>query len=180
MDIRLREAFFLVCYGAYSCFLRLLCLSPISLDLSMLCLIFFLSWLFSSSVMIDLSLFLWHSSSIWLLGLIFFFPSCWIFQLRLILLWLIDLCFFGVSAQFVYYDWFSSFLHTGFFILLIWGIFNSHFLPILGDFMRYLVRILINFIIHGSLVIMTWLYSSFLYFLCVFWLLLAILNLGHF
>ena len=38
-----------------SCLLRLLCLSPISLDLSMLCLIFFLSWLFSSSVMIDLS-----------------------------------------------------------------------------------------------------------------------------
>ena len=46
---------------------------------------------------------------------------------------------------------------------LIWGIFNSHFVPILGDFMRYLVRILINFIINGSLVIMTWLYSSFLY-----------------
>ena len=46
---------------------------------------------------------------------------------------------------------------------LIWGIFNSHFLPILGDFMRYLVRILIDFIINGSLVILTWLYSSFLY-----------------
>ena len=38
-----------------SCLLRLLCLSPISLGLSTLCLIFFLSWLFSSSVMIDLS-----------------------------------------------------------------------------------------------------------------------------
>ena len=51
---------------------------------------------------------------------------------------------------------------------LIWVIFNSHFLPILGDFVRYLVRILIDFIINGSLVIMTWLYSSFLYLSFVF------------
>ena len=157
-----------------SCLLRLLCLSPISLDLSTLCLIFFLSWLFSSSVMIDLSfsislafpiqllvdvigfdnsfflrwlicyewsvffqsvwlfqwwltfffpsywllqlqlifllsfilassasvdiviidlsLFLWHFSSICLLWLVFFFPSYWLLQLQLILLWLIYLC----------------------------------------------------------------------------------------
>ena len=37
------------------------------------------------------------------------------------------------------------------------------FFPILGDFMRYLVRILIDSIINDSLAIMTWLYSSFLY-----------------
>ena len=64
-------------------------------------------------VIIDLSLFLWHFSSICLSWLVFF-PSYWLLQLQLILLWLIYLCFFGILAQFVYYDWFS-FLHTGFF-----------------------------------------------------------------
>ena len=57
--------FFGVLWCLLFCFLRLLCLSPISLDLSKLCLIFFLSWLFSSSVMIDLS-----------------FQSAWLFQLQ--------------------------------------------------------------------------------------------------
>jgi hypothetical protein len=41
--------------------------------------------------------------------------------------------------------------------------FQLSFFPILGDFMRYLVRILIDSIINDSLAIMTWLYSSFLY-----------------
>ena len=74
---------------------------------------------------------------------------------------------------------YSSFLYLSFEFFgcfwqySIWGIFNSHFLPILGDFVRYLVRILIDFIINGSLVIMTWLYSSFLHlsfaiFVCCF------------
>ena len=77
---------------------------------------------------------------------------------------------FIINGSLVIMTWlYSSFLYLSiaFFGCLwqysIWGIFNSRFLPILGDFMRYLVRILIDFIVNGSLVIMTWLYSSFLY-----------------
>ena len=87
-----------------SCLLRLLCLSPISLDLSTLCLIFFLSWLFSSSVMIDLSFsislafpiqllvdVIGFDNSFFLRWLIcyewsVFFQSVWLFQLNSLLL----------------------------------------------------------------------------------------------
>ena len=80
--------------------LWLICLFSISLAFPMLWLIFFSFILASSAsvdiVMIDLSLFLWRFSSIWLLGFIFFFPSYWLFQLQLI-----------------YYDWFI-FVSLGF------------------------------------------------------------------
>ena len=83
--------------------------------------------------------------------------------------------FFGHNDMVIFF--FSSSFLCNFWLFLqqflIWGIFNSHFVSILGDFMRYIVRILIDFIINGSLVIMTWLYSYFFYlsfaFLGCFW-----------